>query len=252
VPRIPDKSIDLILSDIPYGIGFDHWDILHNNTNTAYQGASSAQKNTDVFRRRGKPINGWSKADHKIGHEYRKWCDLWSRGWLRVLKPGGSAVVMCGRRYAHQCITAMTNAGFNFRDMIAWIRPSAVFKAQRLSLVFRRRGFIGEANKWSGWRIGNLSPRFEPVLWFFKPYAHTIADNMLDYHLGALNIDAYRSITGTTDNIVTCDFKRKERGYHPNQKPVSLMSAFILLCTQPNQTVLDPFAGSGSTAVAAK
>lgn len=37
---------------------------------------------------------------------------------------------------------------------------------------------------------------------------------------------------------------------HPNEKPVSMVERFVELHTQPRQTILDPFAGSGTTAVA--
>ena len=60
---IENESIDLFLSDIPYGIGLDDWDVLHNNTNSAYLGSSPAQEGKSGFKRRGKPINGWSSAD---------------------------------------------------------------------------------------------------------------------------------------------------------------------------------------------
>ena len=33
--NLPSASIDLILSDIPYGIGAEEWDVLHKNTNSA-------------------------------------------------------------------------------------------------------------------------------------------------------------------------------------------------------------------------
>ena len=38
---------------------------------------------------------------------------------------------------------------------------------------------------------------------------------------------------------------------HPTEKPVALMELFVRNSTQPGQTVIDPFAGSGSTGVAA-
>lgn len=44
IKNINTEEIHLILSDIPYGIGFADWDILHQNTNTALGGASPAQK----------------------------------------------------------------------------------------------------------------------------------------------------------------------------------------------------------------
>jgi site-specific DNA-methyltransferase (adenine-specific) len=52
------ESIDLFLSDIPYGINLDEWDVLHNNTNSALLGQSPAQFGKTGFKRRGKPING--------------------------------------------------------------------------------------------------------------------------------------------------------------------------------------------------
>ena len=55
VKRIPTESIHLILSDIPYGIGVEDWDVLHDNTNSAYMGTSPAQLNAGaVFKKRGK------------------------------------------------------------------------------------------------------------------------------------------------------------------------------------------------------
>ena len=74
--NLADNSIDLFLSDIPYGICLDDWDVLHNNTNSALLGTSPAQKNKTAFKRRGKPINGWSQADRNIGKEYQNWCYL--------------------------------------------------------------------------------------------------------------------------------------------------------------------------------
>lgn len=44
IKQIENDSIHAIISDIPYGIGYDEWDVLHNNTNSAYGGASVAQK----------------------------------------------------------------------------------------------------------------------------------------------------------------------------------------------------------------
>jgi site-specific DNA-methyltransferase (adenine-specific) len=121
---IPDKHIHLILSDIPYGIGTDDWDVLHNNKNSAYLGSSPAQKKSGaIFKKRGKPINGWSEDDRNISIEYYNWCNSWTSKWFRILKQGGSVFVFAGRRYAHRCISAMEDSGFNFKDMLTWIRP---------------------------------------------------------------------------------------------------------------------------------
>ena len=250
-----DSSVHLILSDIPYGIGVDKWDVLHRNTNSAFLGSSPAQvKAGAVFRRRGKPLNGWSQADRQIPAEYQWWCQSFASEWLRILKPGGSAIVFAGRRLGHRCVVAFEDSGFTFKDSFAWIRQSAPQRAQRLRVVFERRGDYASAHTWEGWRVGNLAPRFEPVLWFVKPYpiGTTIADNVLAHGVGAFNEEAFLKYERAPDNVLTLGLGRHEGGRHVTQKPVKLLMALIELTTQEGHVVLDPFCGSGSTLVAAK
>ena len=255
VRDLEESCAHLILSDIPYGIGADEWDVLHSNRNSALLGSSPAQERAGaVFRRRGKPLNGWSEADRQIPVEYQRWCASFASEWLRVLKPGGSALVFAGRRLSHRCIVAFEDAGFTFKDSLAWLRESAPHRAQRVSVVFQRRGDDASAEDWEGWRVGNLRPTFEPVLWFVKPYAigTTIADNVLTHGVGAYNERAFVRFEQAPDNVLRSGFARGEGGLHVAQKPVKLLRALIELTTQPGQLVLDPFCGSGSTLLAAK
>lgn len=252
---LPSNTFHLILSDIPYGIGAEDWDVLHSNTNSAYRGVSPAQKEAGrVFKSRGKPLNGWSEADRKISQEYYEWCSTWAAEWLRVLKPGASAIVFSGRRMSHRCVCALEDAGFTYKDMLAWLRARAAHRAQRLSVVFQRRGDEASESAWEGWRVGNLRPTFEPVLWFTKPYkiGTTIADNAKSHGVGGYNESAFLKFVSRPDNIVNCDFAPGEQGKHPTQKPIKLMQALIELTTQPGQLVLDPYCGCGSTLIAAR
>jgi site-specific DNA-methyltransferase (adenine-specific) len=253
--KLLSSSVHLILSDIPYGIGAEEWDVLHDNTNSAYLGSSPAQEKAGaIFRKRGKPINGWSEADRAIPKQYYDWCAKWASGWLRVLKPGGSAFVFAGRRFSHRCICALEDAGFSFKDMLAWVRERAPHRAQRLSVVLDRRGDQLSSQEWAGWRVGNLRPSFEPILWFTKPYkiGTTIANNALIHGVGPYNEYAFLRYVKQPDNIIECRLSPGEGGLHPTQKPVVLMQTLIELTTRKEQIVLDPFAGSGSTLVAAK
>lgn len=255
IKGVPENYAHLILSDIPYGIGAEDWDVLHDNKNSAYLGSSPGQEKAGaVFKKRGKPINGWSEADRKIPKQYYDWCSMWAAEWLRVVKPGGSVFIFAGRRYAHRCISALEDAGFSFKDMFSWMRQRAPHRAQRVSIVYERRGDIENSQNWDGWRVGNLRPTFEPVLWFTKPYkiGTTIADNVLTHGVGAFNEEAFLKYEKSPDNVLTSGFVSGESGQHPTQKPVKLMQALIELTTQEGQIVLDPFCGSGSTLVAAK
>jgi len=257
---IDSESIHLILSDIPYGISYDSWDVIHNNTNSSLLGSSPAQKKTTVFKKRGKPLNGWSEADKKMPKEYYDWCSLWASEWFRVLKPGASCFIFAGRRFSHRCICAMEDAGFIFKDMLSWEKDAAAHRAQNVKVVFERRGDALNAHKWDGWKIGNLRPLFEPILWFMKPYpiGSTLTDNIAKYNLGGYN-ESYlkqHSLNNTgieiCSNIIRCKTEPSDRGLHPAQKPIALMEFLIGLTTLENQIVLDPFCGCGSTLVAAQ
>lgn len=259
IKKIPTKSVHLILSDIPYGINMADWDIsMYNNTNSAFGGSSHAQKKSSAFKRRGKPLNGWSEADKKIPLEYQNWCSRWAKQWLRILKPGASCFIFAGRRYANRCINALQGAGFTFKDMLAWIKPNARYRAQRISSVLKRRHDIRNERKWNGWRLANLRPQFEPILWFQRPYktGGTITNNVLKYGVGAWNEKAMtRYNTANAEpfsNIISVNTTKDDSGYHPTQKPLNLMKLLIDLTTKKGQLVLDPFMGSGTTCIAAK
>ncbi len=254
LPELASNSVHLILSDIPYGIGVDDWDVLHENTNGAYLGSSPAQKKAGaIFKKRGKPLNGWSKADREIPRQYYDWVSFWVEEWLRVLKPGGSAFVFARRRLAHRCVCAFEDAGFTYKDELAWQKDRAPWRAQRIGCVFERRGDLKNAEKWAGWRVGNLQPLFEPVLWFVKPYkiGGTIADSVAENELGAFNAEAFERRFRSCSNILTSMRTQNDQGLHPTQKPLKLMEALIELSTLAGHVVLDPFCGSGTTLLAA-
>lgn len=254
IPYLTDRSIELLLSDIPYGISLDDWDVLHNNTNSALLGQSPAQVGKSAFKRRGKPINGWSQADRNIGFEYQQWCQQWAEMVFPKMKTGASLFVFGARRTIHRVVNALEDSGFLLKDILAWKKESVHHRAQRVSVVFERRGLQAEAAAWAGWRLGNLAPAYEPIAWFMKPYkiGGTIADNVLEHGVGAMNVDACQTNGTIPANILDFGFRPTENRFHEAQKPLRLIEFLIALTTTEGQTVLDPFMGSGTTAVAAK
>jgi len=253
IPNLADYSIELFLSDIPYGISLDDWDVLHNNTNSALLGQSPAQVGKSAFKRRGKPINGWSQADRNIGIEYQQWCQGWAEMVLPKMKDGASLFVFGARRTIHRVVNAFEDTGFLLKDILAWKKKSAHHRAQRISIVLERRELEAEAETWAGWRLGNLAPVYEPIAWFVKPYkiGGTITDNVLEHGVGAMNIQECQVDGANPTNVLEFWFRNDEVRIHEAQKPVSLVEFLIKLTTQEGQTVLDPFMGSGTTAIAA-
>lgn len=254
LPSLEDGSIELFLSDIPYGISLDDWDVLHNNTNSALLGQSPAQVGKSAFKRRGKPINGWSQADRNIGKEYEEWCRSWAEMVLPKMKNGASLFVFGARRTIHRVVNAFEECGFLLKDLLAWKKQSAHHRAQRVSIVFERRGLKEASADWKGWRLGNLAPMYEPIAWFMKPYkiGGTIADNVLDNEVGAMNLTECQVEGSNPTNILEFGFRKDEWKWHEAQKPLALMEFLIQLTTREGQIVLDPFMGSGTTGLAAK
>jgi site-specific DNA-methyltransferase (adenine-specific) len=254
ISKLTDNSIDLFLSDIPYGISLDDWDVLHNNSNSALLGKSPAQEGKTGFKRRGKPINGWSQADRNIGIEYQEWCKNWASRVYPKMKDGSFLFVFGARRTIHRVINAFEDCGFLLKDTLAWKKTAAHHRAQRVSIVLERRGLVEDAKKWEGWRLGNLAPIWEPIAWFTKPYkiGGTITDNILENEVGAMNIDSCRQNGIIPTNLLEFGFRPTETREHETQKPLDLIEYLIKLTTREEQIVLDPFMGSGTTAVAAK
>ena len=254
IPLLADESIELVLSDIPYGIAHDDWDVLHKNTNSALLGQSPAQVGKSGFRRRGKPINGWSQADRNMGNEYEEWCRSWVTMVLPKLKSGSSLFIFGARRTMHRVINAFEDAGFLLKDILAWKKESAHHRAQKVSGIFDRRGLKDAAEAWRGWRLGNLAPIYEPIAWFIKPYriGGTVADNVLEHGVGAINVGECQARGSSPTNVLEFGFQKGEQRIHEAQKPLQLIEFLIRLTTKEHQTVLDPFIGSGTTAVAAK
>jgi len=250
--NIEHGSIDLFLSDIPYGINLDEWDVLHNNTNSALLGMSPAQIGKNGFKRRGKPINGWSSADKNSGKEYQDWCYSWASQLFPIMKEGASLFVFGARRTIHRAINAFEDSGFLLKDTLAWKKTSAHHRAQKLNNILEKRGLEEKLEKWEGWRLGNLAPIYEPIAWFFKPYKITITDNILKNGVGAINIDDCKINGNSPTNLLEFGFGKNEHKFHEAQKPIMLIEFLIKLTTQENQIVLDTFMGSGTTAVAAK
>jgi site-specific DNA-methyltransferase (adenine-specific) len=251
LPLLPRESIHLCLSDIPYGISLADWDVLHRNTNSALLGQSPAQRGKSGFKRRGKPINGWNAADRNIPKEYEAWCRQWTEQLFPVMKEGASVLIFGARRTLHRAIVAFEESGFLLRDILAWEKSNAHHRAQSLENLVRKRGLTREAERWAGWKVGNLAPLWEPVAWFFKPYRRTVLDNVLENEVGAINV-AESLIEGRSPtNVLRFEAQAGER-FHETQKPLELIKYLIRLTTREGQIVLDPFMGSGTTALGAR
>lgn len=104
--------------------------------------------------------------------------EVWAE-CLRVLKPGGHLLAFAGTRTQHRMAVRIEDAGFEIRDMIAWVYGSGFPKSHNLK------------DEWNGWGTA-LKPALEPITVARKPLIGTVAENVLAHGTGALNIDGCR------------------------------------------------------------
>lgn len=242
--EIPDGSVDIVVTDPPYGINYKDWDVLHNNTNRGLMGASPAQEKTAIFKSRGKPLNGWSNSDKSQGLQVQEWHKVWLEEIFRLTKPLSPILIMTGRQWQHRAVCAAEDVGFVFKDSLTWDKGAAPFRAQRVNCVLRGSGTLEVEDVY---RLGNLAPRCEPIVWMFKPYklGTTVTEHFLNSGLGCF------SSKELTSNLISIPSKVVNKR-HETQKPIELMELLISLVSQEGHCVLDPFMGSGTTGVACK
>jgi site-specific DNA-methyltransferase (adenine-specific) len=110
--------------------------------------------------------------------------EMWSQA-LRVLKPGGHLIAFSGSRTYHRMAVAIEDAGFEIRDQIMWVYGSGFPKSLNIGK---------QLDDWDGWGTA-LKPAHEPMVLARKPLVGTVANNVLTYGVGGLNIDGSRVIT---------------------------------------------------------
>lgn len=104
--------------------------------------------------------------------------ETWERVF-RILKPGAYLLAFGGTRTYHRMVCAIEDAGFEIRDQIGWLYGSGFAKSHNLKGEHEGMGSA-------------LKPAMEPIVVARKPLVGTIAENVAQFRVGALNIDACR------------------------------------------------------------
>jgi site-specific DNA-methyltransferase (adenine-specific) len=107
--------------------------------------------------------------------------NLWKEV-LRVLKPGGHLLSFGGSRTYHRMAVAIEDAGFEIRDQIMWVYGSGFPKSLNIGK---------QLDEWKGWGTA-LKPAHEPIVLARKPVEGTVANNVLTFGVGGINIDGTR------------------------------------------------------------
>ena len=260
--ELSSESIDLVLTDPPYFLdGFDdQWDTKRMAKSYKYYAVDSMVPGMKFDREQGVRLYNWFlEIAPKL---------------YRVLKPGGFAFVFASPRLYHRLACAMDDAGFNIRDCFMWLYTQNQPKAMSLKHFVRKLDIPEEdklviLEKLNGWKTPQIKSCFEPIVVAQKPYEGTLLKNFLTHNVGLFNTTVQVGQNMFPSNVLLVEKMdkhldryflipkptREEKGLtnaHFTVKPVLLCQHLIQLATIPNAVVLDPFAGTGTTCVAAK
>lgn len=260
--KLPEHSVDMVCTDPPYfldGLG-DDW----NKGKLDKKGASSVVGN----------LPKGMKFDRKQSKKFYDFYIEVAREVFRVLKPGGAFVSFSSPRLYHSMTMAIEEAGFEIRDMLAWVYTQSQVKAFSQDHIIEKDKRKTEEEKvrlkelCKDWRTPQLKPAIEPMCLAVKPIEGRYIDNFEKYGTGLLNTSEDTKVDGkfpsnvmtTQEGVLDKVFlvkkpSKEEKGEfntHLSVKPVELVQHLIQLFTKPGSIVLDPFMGSGTTAVAAR
>jgi DNA modification methylase len=272
LPELPEGSVEAVITDPPYGIGFG-----------------------------GEAWDGGKLTDASA---FQAWTTEWATGALQALKPGGWLAAFGTPRTFHRLVAGVEEAGFEIRDQLLWLYGQGVPKSHTRAdglagclkpayepILLARKPFKGTLNaNLDAHGTGALQidaarvPRpdgrrgFWPANVAFSHTPRCLAVRCQPDCPAALIDRELRPGSGISRLFYTPKASRREReagcerlplrevpiypkgagksparlvrNVHPTVKPLELMRWITRLICPTGGTVLDPFAGSGSTGAA--
>jgi site-specific DNA-methyltransferase (adenine-specific) len=207
IAKIPDASIDLIVTDPPYCLGKDYG-------------------------------NDSDKLDPQ---EYLEWSKQWIDMVIPKLKPSGSFYIFLTWRYSPEIFCYLKKKLLMLNEII-WDRrvPSMGGSTRRFSSVHDTIGFFAKSKDYHFDIDAVRIPYDEETK---KARSRSIFVGKKWLEVGYNPKDVW--------SISRLHAIHSEREDHPTQKPLEVIERMIKASCPVNGIVLDPFMGSGTTAVAA-
>ncbi|MGB7161322.1 MAG: site-specific DNA-methyltransferase [Tepidisphaeraceae bacterium] len=223
----PEGWVDLVFADPPFNIGY----LYHNYD------------------------------DEKDVDEYVNWSEQWMRAVYRALKPSGSFYLAIGDEFAADlCHVARRKIGFHMRNWIIWHytfgqqtkkmfakshthilyftkeKPNPgmtnlTFNADDVRVASARQTTYGD-------KRANSKGKLPDDTWFLRPQE-------------AAPHAYFEAGCDTWNESRVCGTFKEREGWHGCQMPIGVLNRIIKASSNVGDVVLDPFNGSGTTAVAA-
>lgn len=214
--EIPSETINLIFADPPYNLSGRGLKLKNSKT-----GGDWYMVNED-----------WDKMREV---EYLKFTEDWIKKSFDCLVRGGNFFVSSTYHNLGEILTVFKKVGLKTRNIITWYKPNAMPNVTKRTLTHATE-FIVWGTKGKGWVFNyKVSKDINPL-----KTREGKPKQMRDLW-----------------EIPLCQGKERVRGkngraLHPTQKPEELLKRIILIASNEDDLVLDPFLGSGTTAVIAE
>ena len=263
LPKLETNSIDVVITDPPYFL-----DKMDNNWDSERVASKSNQY---VI----KSLPSGMKFDREQGRKFYDWYLEISTELFRVLKPGGFFFSFSSPRLYHRMACAIDDAGFQIRDAFIWLYTQNQAKAMsinhfidKMEVDDKKKRSIKQ--KLNGWKTPQIKSCFEPISMAQKPVDKTYLNNMLTHEVGLFNTNIRIGANMYPANVFTTDkindfidgvfllrkpskIEKGEFNDHKTVKPLAICEYLIgLSAYSKDAVILDPFVGSGTTAIAAK
>lgn len=212
--QLPDASVDLIFTDPPY-----------------YQYRA---QNVQGLKNHKDVVTEFDFDGFKSEEEYLQFLKEVLTECYRVSKPGASGYLWCGDDFVSYLNRMVEQVGFQFRKVIHW------HKTNPFPAIYTRKMFANSMEMIVHFSKGT------PKTWNHKPV------NQMHNFIQAPETNGTGQEWLRHNFIETPICMGKERSKHKTQKPLKVCLPFIEISSNEGDVVLDPFMGSGSTAVACK
>lgn len=256
---LPDNCISACITDPPYNYEFigpdwDDFEIKRRIDRVKKEGSKTIIKNIPYGGRLSGGVRdaNWYKRNRKNILEYENWCESWATELFRICKPGTTVLVFNSTRTVAHVQVAFENVGFYARGIFVYRRTSGIPKGANIKSQLEKRGYKN-ASDWEGWH-SCLRTEWESICILQKPLKNDYVTTFLEFGTGIFHTKTNGG--GFQPNILEGIGRDKTEDFnvHCTIKPVSLMKKLIEIFVPRTDgcLVLDCFAGSGSTLVAAK
>jgi len=263
--KLDDESIDCVITDPPYFI-----DKLDNNWSV--KNITEDSKNSHI-----KHLPKGMKYDKsQIKNLYDYYLEL-SKLLFKKMKPGAYFLSFSSPRLYHAIAMSCEIAGFEIRDMINWTYTQSMPKGMSVAHIIEKMDLTDDEkniliDEYKDFKTPQIRSCFEPICVAMKPIGKlTYIQNELKFNTGLLDFsqkvgkdnDRVPANIMTTEeynesydkNFLISKPNKKEKGeynIHITVKPLALIEHLTKLFSKKGSLVVDPFLGSGTTAIACK